>query len=59
MYCEGPTLNTWEFEYCDYVPTQTEATIMLQQNVKEGDSRFVQNSIDIFKICQLQIYRQM
>ena len=53
MYSEGPTLNTWEFEYCGYVPNQTEATILLQKNVKEGDSRFVQNSIKVFKICQL------
>lgn len=48
MYCEGPTLNTWEFEYCSYVPNEAEATILLPQNVKEGDSRFVQNSVDVF-----------
>ena len=53
MYCEGPTLNTWEFEYGSYVPNQADATSLVQQNVKEGDSHFVQYSIDIFKICQL------
>lgn len=49
MYCEGPTLNTWEFEYCGYVLNQTEATILLHQNEKDGDSHCVRNSIDFLK----------